>query len=62
MFLSAQVEYNIAENIYVSAGPFIRIERSPETATGGDDGRTQKLRSEFGGYPDIYYSSFRIYF
>ena len=58
MFLSSQIEYNIAQDIYVSAGAFIGIGKSPEIGRG--DARI--FHSEFGGYPDIYFSSFRIYF
>jgi hypothetical protein len=52
-----QVEYNFAQDIYLSAGGFIGIGKRPET----EDEETQ-FRSEFGGYPTLFFSSFRIYF
>ncbi len=70
MFLSPQIEYNIAQDIYISAGAFIGIGKRPlrfppqngGDEVGEDDAPTQQFRSEFGGYPNIYFSSFRIYF
>ncbi len=58
VFLSSRIEYNIAQDIYVSAGMFIGIGKS----VGETDSPRQKFGSEFGEYPDIYFSSFRIYF
>ena len=57
VFPSLQVEYNFAQDIYLSAGGFIGIGKRPET----EDEETQ-FRSEFGGYPTLFFSSFRIYF
>jgi len=53
-FLSPGLEYNIAQNIYVSIGALVGIGSVSETGS--------IFRSEFGEYPEIYYSSFRIYF
>ena len=53
-FLSPRLEYNIAQNIYVSIGALVGIGSVSETGS--------IFRSEFGEYPEIYYSSFRIYF
>jgi hypothetical protein len=47
-FLLPKVEYNIAQDIYIAIGALMGF--------GGVSS------SEFGEYPDIYYSSFRIYF
>ncbi len=62
-FIASQTEYNLAENIYVSAGVFIGMGRRAEIVAGLPmpllPGR---FHSEFGGYPDIYFSSFKIYF
>ncbi|MCZ6680121.1 MAG: hypothetical protein O7E52_23060 [Candidatus Poribacteria bacterium] len=55
--LSPQIEYNIAPDIYLAAGGFIGIGKRPET-----EGEEGQFRSEFGGYPNLYFSSFRIYF
>ena len=56
IFLSPGVEYNIAQDIYISAGAYVGIGKSPEESP------IIKFRSEFGTYPDIYFSSFRVYF
>lgn len=45
-------EYNIAENIYLAAGAYISSGKSP----------TPFPQSEFGLYPTMYYTAFRIYF
>ena len=57
IFPSLQIEYNFAQDIYISAGGFIGIGKRPET----EDEETQ-FKSEFGGYPTLFFSSFRIYF
>ena len=57
VFPSLQVEYNFAQDIYLSAGGFIGIGKRPEV----EDEETQ-FRSEFGGYPTLFFSSFRTYF
>jgi hypothetical protein len=58
--LAPHAEYNIAENIYLDAGAYIGIGDAPiRTATGIPP---VLLKSEFGSYPDIYYTSFKIYF
>ena len=57
VFPSLQIEYNFAQDIYLSAGGFIGIGKRPETK----DEETH-FRSEFGGYPILFFSSFRIYF
>lgn len=58
-YVTPQLEYNIASNIYVSAGSYIGIGSRPAAAEGKNP---IVLRSEFGGYPNIYYASFRYYF
>ena len=45
-------EYNIAENIYLAAGAYISSGKAP----------TPTPRSEFGLYPTMLYTAFRIYF
>ena len=57
VFPSLQIEYNFAQDIYLSAGGFIGIGKRPAT----EDEETQ-FRSEFGGYPTLFFSSFRLYF
>lgn len=46
------LEYNVAEDMYVSCGAYVGLGRSS-----GND-----LQSEFGSYTDIYFASFKIYF
>ncbi len=57
LFPSLQIEYNFAQDIYLSAGGFIGIGKRPEV----EDEETQ-FKSEFGGYPTLFFSSFRLYF
>ncbi len=52
------VEYNVSENIYVSAGAYIGIGKAPVCT----ENNVVSLRSEFGSYPDMIFTSFRIYF
>jgi hypothetical protein len=58
-FITPQLDYNITSNGYISAGTFIGIGKKPETTPGGNP---VLLRSEFGGYPNIFFGSFRYYF
>ncbi len=62
LFLSPQVEYNIAKNIYISGGAYYGAGKGPEIAGNSAAAGRLRFRSEFGGYPDIYYGAFRIYF
>ncbi len=59
IILSPQIEYNISENIYLSFGAFISIGKSPSY---NPYIRAPFLKSEFGTYPDMFFTSFRIYF
>jgi hypothetical protein len=59
VFLAPQVEYNIAPDIYLGAGAFVGVGRKPDT---GNILEPVVLRSEFGGYPNIYFASLRRYF
>lgn len=58
VFLAPSLEYNISQNVYLGAGAFFGLGRRPEISTE----RIPLLRSEFGAYPDMYYTSFRVYF
>ncbi|MFH1258298.1 MAG: hypothetical protein ABII74_00540 [Elusimicrobiota bacterium] len=49
VFFTPQIEYNIFPNTYLSLGAF------------AGSGRPLP-HSEFGGYPDVYFFSFRLYF
>jgi hypothetical protein len=53
LYFAPVAEYNIAQNIYLQAGAYMGTGAEPQTFT---------LESEFGTYPDSYYTSFRIYF
>ncbi len=58
--LSPMVEYNIAENIYLAGGAYIGIGKKPgiiDLSSG-----TSRFHSEFGSYPAMFYTSFRVYF
>ena len=52
-FFSPVIEYNIEQDFYLSAGAFIGIGERPQ---GG------YFQSEFGGYSNILFFSFRIYY
>ena len=55
-WVAPQVSYNIAEDIHLSIGGLISLGKRPE-----DDELTE-LQSEFGSYPNLFFSSFRVYF
>ena len=59
IFLTPQAEYNVAPNVYLSAGAFIGIGRRPGIPRGEVPA---VLQSEFGSYPNIYFGSLRYYF
>jgi len=59
---SPQLEYNLAENIYIAAGAYIGVGKKPEYVLGPLDEPPTLLHSEFGAYPDMIYTSFRFYF
>lgn len=62
LILSPFLEYNIAENIYLSSGIYIGLGKNPEFVLGPLVPHPLLLRSEFGTYPDMFFTSFRIYF
>ena len=55
-WIAPQVSYNIAEDIHLAVGGLISLGKRPE------DGELTELRSEFGSYPNLFFSSFRVYF
>ena len=59
VFVTPQIEYNLAPNAYLGAGAFIGIGRRPAAIA---EGSLQELHSEFGGYPNIYFGFIRYYF
>lgn len=50
---SPTLEYNLKEDIYFSAGAYLGIGKSPGAVL---------FRSEFGSYPSMFFTSFRVYF
>ena len=61
LFLMPSIEYNIAENIYLSGGAYLGFGRPIELVFSENDVE-MRYNSEFGNYPDYYFTSFRIYF
>lgn len=65
LFIMPTLECNIAENIYLSGGAYMGFGGSAEynmDIEGMGPGEWSRLKSEFGNYPDYYFTSFRIYF
>jgi len=62
-FLTPQFEYNIAPNIYINGGAFIGLGKYPVFEVDIDEITVKaQLRSEFGSYTNIFFSSLRMYF
>ena len=55
-WVAPQVTYNIAEDIHLSVGGFVSIGKRPK------NGESAEFQSEFGSYPNLFFSSFRVYF
>lgn len=55
-FIAPQITYNIAEDIHLSVGGFVSIGKRPK------NGEVPEFQSEFGSYPNLFFSSFRVYF
>ena len=55
-WVAPQIAYNIAEDIHLSVGGFVSIGKRPK------NGESPEFRSEFGSYPNLFFSSFRVYF
>ena len=55
-FIAPQVAYNIAEDIHLSVGGFVSVGKRPK------NGEAPEFQSEFGSYPNLFFSSFRVYF
>ncbi len=53
-YLALSLEYNVAEDVYLAGGGLIGIGCGAE--------HPDRVESEFGAYPDTFYSSFRFYF
>ncbi len=61
ILIAPAMEYNIAENIYLAAGGFIGVGKAM-TWPSYSNPFTQQSGSEFGGYADSFFTSFRFYF
>ncbi len=62
-YLSALFEFNFAEDVYLDVGAFISTGRKPEMHINELSGLVEReIKSEFGMYPDIYFTSIRLYF
>ena len=55
-WVAPQIAYNIAEDIHLSVGGFVSIGKRPK------NGKSAGFQSEFGSYPNLFFSSFRVYF
>ncbi len=62
VYFGGDLEYNVAENIYLQIGAFLPLGNAPELWWSADNSRLFKLNSEFGSYPDMLYTAFRVYF
>jgi hypothetical protein len=55
---SVSADYNIKENIYIEGGFFVGLGPGPSL----QDGQPTRYRSEFGAYPDAFYTAVKVYF
>lgn len=62
MFLSTHIEYNISENIYLAAGAYLGFGEHLKLLFPDELMPYTEYHSEFGAYPNIYFSLFRVYF
>jgi hypothetical protein len=62
VLLTPQIEYNVAEVMYIAAGGYIGVGSSPQIIKTYDGDTSVRYRSEFGAYADMYFTSFRVYF
>lgn len=62
-YVTVTTEYNIARNIYLSGGFYLPVGTEPALdETAQQPVEALDFESEFGAYPGMVYSSFRIYF
>ena len=55
-WVAPQIAYNVAEDIHLSVGGFLSLGKRPKNTD------STELQSEFGSYPNLFFSSFRVYF
>ena len=59
---SPTIEYNIKEDIYIAAGAYLGVGKRPEVCDVCNPDPSFRFNSEFGSYPNMVFTSFRIYF
>ncbi len=62
VFITPSIEYNLIEDMYISAGAYIGWGKGPVSEYPYAPGPHIRLRSEFGGYPGLIFASLRVYF
>lgn len=55
-WIAPQIAYNIAEDVHLSVGGFISIGKRPKNSD------LTQFQSEFGTYPNLFFTSFHVYF
>jgi len=55
-WVAPHIAYNIAEDIHLSVGSFFSFGKRPK------NGEVPQLQSEFGTYPNLFFTSFSVYF
>jgi hypothetical protein len=60
--INLSADYNLAENVYLAAGVFLGLGAPPKKIPLGPGVYAVLPASEFGTYPDIFYTSIRFYF
>ena len=62
-FVSPKLEYSFAEDVFIEAGAFFSLGRRARSVFDETTGLLEmEPRSEFGLYPNIYFTSVRLYF
>ncbi len=56
IWLAPNIAYNIAEDIHLSVGGLISLGKTPK------NGETTQFQSEFGSYPNLFFTSFNVYY
>lgn len=62
LLFAPRLEYSLAEDIFFDAGCFLGLGQGASTGIDERGNAALLPDSEFGLYPDLYYTSFRIYF
>ncbi len=62
VYVGGDLEYNVAENVYLQIGAFLPLGNAPNIRLAPDNSHVFQLNSEFGSYPDMLYTAFRVYF